>query len=283
MNKLLSLPKTIVNLIDHPVLSSNLRTSTWVLVGGLVFQLLSTLLTPRIAIFFCIGALLFRLVPTVLITRGNIPNPEIAGVNLSRSTVMFPKEDGSGDLNPAGKGVTLLILGIKISHPLGFLAPGAKDAGDFFTSLVDELNNNRTKYGWLAGSIVRGVPTNGASENGHLSIVGYFKSVKDLHDFAHGDMHRDAWNWWNKNASNLPHIGLYHEAYDVPKHSWEAVYLQCAPLGLAQAKVEGEGNDGKRELMDLIVDANKGPWRSSSGRMGRKEGPVILDDSYIGL
>jgi hypothetical protein len=282
MNKLLSLPKTILNLIDHPVLSTNLRTSTWLLMGGLVFQLLSALLTPRIAIFLCVGALLFRLVPTILITRGNIPNPELANVNPSRTTVMFPKEDGSGGLNPSGRGVALLILGIKIAHPLGFLAPGAKEAGEFFTSLVDELNNNRAKYGWLGGSMVHGVPTSGPSEHGHYSIIGYFKTIEDLHNFAHGEMHRDAWNWWNKNAGRLPHIGLYHEVYDVPKHSWEAVYLHCPPLGIAQAKVEVEGSDGKTDWTDLIVDANKGIWRSSAGRMGRKEGPVIFDDSYAG-
>jgi hypothetical protein len=279
MNKIISIPKAIVNIIDHPVLSTNFRTTTWVIMGGAIVQLLSFLLTQRIAIFLCVGALVFRLIPTILISTGTILNPELGNVSPSKTTVMFPKEDGSGDLNPAGRGVALLILGIKIAHPLGFLAPGAKEAGDFFTSLVEELNNNRTKYGWLSGSIVHGIPDGGSEENGHLSIIGYFKTVKDLHDFAHGEKHRDAWNWWNKNASDLPHIGLYHETYDVPKHSWEAIYLHCPPLGLAQAKLEIEGKDGKREWTDLIVDAKKGVWRSSAGRMGRKEGP-IYDETY---
>jgi hypothetical protein len=274
MNKITSLPKAIVNNIDHPILSKNLRTTTWVLLGGAIFQLLSIILTQQVAIFLCIGALIVRLVPTVLISSGRIPNPELGNVNPSKTSVMFPKEDGSGDMAPAERGIAVLILGIKIAHPLGFLAPGAKETGDFFTSMVEELNNNRTKYGWLSGSIVQGVPSRGVSENGHLSIIGYFKTVKDLHDFAHGEMHRDAWNWWSKNAGALPHIGLYHETYDVPKHSWEAIYLHCPPLGLAQAKLEVEGKDGKKEWTDLVVDAKKGVMRSSAGRMGRKEGPI---------
>jgi hypothetical protein len=102
--------------------------------------------------------------------------------------------------------------------------------------------------------------------------------MDDLHRFAHGDKHREAWNWWNKNVKSMPHIGVYHEAYDVPAKNWEAIYLQTPKLGLGGGKVEM--GDGTWE--DMLVDARKGVWRSSAGRMGRSEGWVHDVDPYSG-
>ncbi|KAF2423408.1 hypothetical protein EJ08DRAFT_596166 [Tothia fuscella] len=266
--------------MDQPILSTNFRTTTWVLMGGIFFQLLSLVLTPRIAILLCTAVLLFRFVPTVLISTGRIPNPEMGNVDVRKNTVMFPNSDGSSRPNPSGQGIALLILGIKINHPLGFFAPNAKEAGEFFTSMVAELNNNKTKYGFLSGSMISGQPNDSISERGHFSIIGYFKTVQHLHDFAHGPLHRDAWNWWNKNAKDMPHLGIYHEIYDVPKHSWEAVYVHCPPIGLAQAQLEVGDKDGNKEFKSLITDARKGIWRSSAGRMGRQEGKIHETESY---
>lgn len=89
--------------------------------------------------------------------------------------------------------------------------------------------------------------------------------MDDLHKFAHGEMHREAWNWWYKNVKGMPYIGIYHEAYDVPAKSWEAIYVQAPKLGLGAGKVQGE--DGKWE--DLLVEAREGVWKNSEGRMGR--------------
>lgn len=159
-----------------------------------------------------------------------------------------------------------MILGVKITHPLGFFAPSAKQTGDYFLRMVKELNANPTENGWIGGSTVRGIPSS-SQENSHLTLIGYFKTMDDLHRFAHGTTHRDAWNWWNKNVKDMPHIGVYHEAYDVPAKSWEAIYVQMPKTGLGAGKVELE--NGQWE--DMLVEAKKGVWRSSEGRMGRTE------------
>jgi len=276
MNKLLSVPAAIIAFIENPIISSNFRTTTWIIIGALIFQLLSMILTTRIAVLLSLLGLFSRIVPTMLIATGKIPNTELQTVVPGKTTAMFPADDGSNTLNPSGKGLALLILGVKISHPMGFFSPGAKKTGDFFLSLVKDLNANPAEHGWLGGSTVFGNPSS-SSENGHFTLIGYFKSMDDLHRFAHGAAHRDAWNWWNKNVKEMPHIGVYHEAYDVPARHWEAVYLQTPKLGLGQGKVQMEGGEWK----DLMVDARKGVWRSSAGRMGRSEGKIYDDDPYV--
>lgn len=65
----------------------------------------------------------------------------------------------------------------------------------------------------------------------------------------------------------MPYIGVYHEVYDVPAKSWEGIYVQTPKLGLGAGKVELE--DGT--WGDMLVEARKGVWRSSEGRMGRSE------------
>ncbi|QDS72021.1 hypothetical protein FKW77_002072 [Venturia effusa] len=267
MNKLLSAPASLIKFVENPVISSNFRTTTWLLLGALLYQTLSTLLTPRLTFFICFLALLIRLIPTLLTTTGHLPNTELLStVQPGRTVSMFPADDGSKTISPASKGLAVLILGVKITHPLGFFAPGAKKTGEHFTNLVDELNAHPSQHGWISGSVVQGIPSS-SSSSGHLTLIGYFKSMDDLHRFAHGDMHREAWNWWNKEVKRLPHIGIYHEAYDVPAKSWEGIYVQTPKLGLGAGKVELE--DGR--WGDMLVEARSGVWKSSEGRMGRSE------------
>jgi len=268
MSKLLSTPKAIVGFLNNPVISANFNTTTWLVIGAIAFQALSLILTHRIVTLLAISVLVFKLVPTILITRGSLPNEELQKVVPGKTTALFPKPDGSTG-SPSGRGFALLILGVKFSHPLGVFAPGVKETGDFFQKLVKDLNERPKENGYLGGSLQQG-------ENG-LSIIGYFESMEELHAFAHAPMHREAWNWWNKNVKDMPHLGVYHEAYDIPANHWEAVYLQTPKLGLGNSKVFMA--DGRVE--SVIADARKGVWKSSAGRMGRAEGKIYdAEDPY---
>ncbi|CAO2653337.1 Nn.00g027480.m01.CDS01 [Neocucurbitaria sp. VM-36] len=261
--------------IDNPAIASNFRATTWILLGGIAFQLLASILGLRITITLASILLLSRLIPAIMISRGSLQNPELETVIPGKTAVLFPTRDGSSSQKPASQGIAVLILGVKISHPLGLFAPGAKQTGDFFFSLVKDLNEHPTENGWLGGSTVSGHPTD-TSSSGHLSIIGYFKTMDDLHKFAHGPAHREAWNWWNANAGKMPYIGVYHEAYDVPAHHWETVYLQTPRLGLGATRIQDENGEWKIPL----VDASKGVWRSSAGRMGRNGGETASGDLY---
>ena len=258
-----------LKLLDNPIIANNFNTTTWLIIGALTFQLLTLILTSRIATLFALAVLFAKVVPTTLVATGKNPNEELSTVIPGKSAALFPKADGSSG-TPGGHGLALLIIGLKISHPLGIFAPGAKETGDLFSSLVEDLNEHRGENGWLGGSAARG------NENGHVFLIGYFKSMDDLHAFAHAPHHREAWNWWNKNVKNMPHIGVYHEAYDIPAHHWEAVYIQTPKMGLGKSEVRLD--DGTWE--SVIHDARKGVWRSSAGRMGREEGKTYDDDPY---
>jgi Domain of unknown function (DUF4188) len=276
MPQILSKLRGAVEFIDHPIISSNLRTTSWIIVGALLFSAATSLLGRNIATLLALIALSTRLVPALLVATGRRPNEQLQEVMAGKTTALFPNADGTTEgAKPSNQSMALLILGIKISHPLGYFAPGAKQAGDYFQSLVKDLNEHPTEHGWLGGSIVQGHPSR-PGELGHLSIIGYFKSMDDLHRFAHGAHHREAWNWWNKNVKSMPHLGVYHEAYDIPARHWEAVYLQTPKTGLGQAKVQVASG----EMKSVIADARKGVWKSSAGRMGREESKTYDDDPY---
>ncbi|KAF2009059.1 hypothetical protein BU24DRAFT_497613 [Aaosphaeria arxii CBS 175.79] len=270
----------MLSTLDTPPISTALRPTTQLLLGGLTFNLLSTfLLTPRISLLLTTTLLFLRFIPTLLVAAGKLPNDELDAVVRGKRTVVFPSsethnDNGDGEnkttLSPSNKGLTVLILGTRISHPLGILAPGVAETGHFFTSLLADLDAERdagvSDNGWLGGSLVTGTPTTPGGNPGHLSVIGYFRSVEDLHAFAQGKAHREAWTWWNRNAGKMPHLGVYHEIYDVPAKHWEAVYLQTPRLGLGATKVRG--GDGVLRNVGL-EDAGRGVWKTSSGRMGR--------------
>ncbi|KIW02697.1 uncharacterized protein PV09_06135 [Verruconis gallopava] len=269
MSKLLNILKGFFGFLNASAIESQLNTTTWLVLGALVFHGLSILLTQRLAVLLACAALLAKVVPTILISTGSIPNEQLKQVSPGKTTALFPQPDGSKG-SPSGRGLVVLIIGIRISHPMGLFAPGAKQAGDFFTSLVADLNQNKGARGYLGGESIM------STESNSLSLIGYFDSMDALHTFAQGEQHREAWNWWNKNVKNMPHLGVYHEAYDVPKHSWEAVYLQTPKMGLAKSQITLE--DGS--VHGVLADARKGVWRSSAGRMGRQEGKVPNSDPY---
>jgi hypothetical protein len=112
------------------------------------------------------------------------------------------------------------------------------------------------------------------STNNESATISYWRSVEDIHRWALSPDHREAWNWWNDNYDRLKHVGIMHEIYQVPKSGgWEAIYANYAPTGLAATTkaVTIKGDDGREEKLwvNPIVDARRGVYRTSHGRMGR--------------
>lgn len=109
----------------------------------------------------------------------------------------------------------------------------------------------------------------------------YFSSAAAVKAYAEGPLHREAWDWWNKVVPRYPHLGLFHEMYQVPRGHWETIYVQMAPLGAAAtmhrvavaAAAAGEkegapqGEEGHEAWMSPVVDASRGVLKSSAGRM----------------
>jgi hypothetical protein len=269
MSPLLSAPAAFIGFLNAKTVQTQARTTTWLVFGALVYQGLALLLTQRVALLLVFAVFFIQIIPTIFVSSGLLPNQELQTVENGKTTALFPKADGTKG-SPSGRGIALLIIGIRISHPLGILAPGAKQTGDYFTQLVAELESNKAALGYLGGHYI-------TMENGNSpSLIAYFNNMHDLHEFAQGSTHREAWNWWNKNVKNMPHLGVYHEAYDVPAHHWEAIYLQTPKMGLGAVEVP----DQEGKLVSVIEDARKGVWRTSNGRLGRGEKRVSETDPY---
>ena len=69
--------------------------------------------------------------------------------------------------------------------------------------------------------------------------IAYWKSVAHLTAWAHGEVHRAGWDWFN--AAKLKHIGLQHETYMVPKGQWESVQHNMRPFGFGELSQIGSG------------------------------------------
>ena len=66
--------------------------------------------------------------------------------------------------------------------------------------------------------------------------LSYWKDLPSLYAFAHSQSHRDVWDWWNSNlkGGRIPHLGIFHEVYAVPKGHWENIYVNYRPFGMGK-------------------------------------------------
>jgi hypothetical protein len=157
--------------------------------------------------------------------------------------------------------------------PLGTFAPGFKEVGKFFKSMVASLEACPEEYGFLGASGWLNSGDRGASSQ--LMTMIYFSSYEGLHKFAHGPEHQEGWKWWHKGISKFGHIGLMHEVFRAPKGHWEGVYVNYHPTGLAATskKITRKTAEGNvTEWVSPVVDASKGLLRTSYGRMGKRDG-----------
>jgi heme-degrading monooxygenase HmoA len=67
--------------------------------------------------------------------------------------------------------------------------------------------------------------------NGFMTCC-YFRSVEDIHRFAHSPIHREAWDWWNSIIESHPHLSIMHEVYSAPKKNWENIFINYHLTGI---------------------------------------------------
>ena len=63
----------------------------------------------------------------------------------------------------------------------------------------------------------------------------YFRTLEDIHNFAHSPIHTDAWNWWNSRGKDFGYVSIGHELYSSPKNHWENVYINSELTGLRKS------------------------------------------------
>lgn len=89
--------------------------------------------------------------------------------------------------------------------PLGLLAPGATEIGEYAQRMNQDLHKNAADYGFLGATPLLG---GGAVSGNEVIQVYYFKSKEHLHRWAHSESHRDGWKWWNATVAKHPHLGM---------------------------------------------------------------------------
>jgi hypothetical protein len=68
-----------------------------------------------------------------------------------------------------------------------------------------------------------------------LMFATYFRTLEDVHAYAHSQLHREAWNWWNDITKSHPHLSIMHEVYQAPKDHWENVYINNHLTGIGES------------------------------------------------
>ncbi len=96
-------------------------------------------------------------------------------------------------------------------------------------------------------------------------VVQYWESKEKLYAYASApDMfHRKAWAMMNrKEKKSRQHVGLRHETYIAPEGSYESIYADMPPYGLAAVTgvlpVEGRGRRAADRLAHRSVTERKG-------------------------
>ncbi|KAL9608102.1 MAG: hypothetical protein Q9167_007040 [Letrouitia subvulpina] len=99
-----------------------------------------------------------------------------------------------------------------------------------------------------------------------IVTISYWRSLEDLHTFAHSPVHRAAWDWWAATKKQLPHIGLMHETFESEPGKWENLYEGFTKVGMGEIRRPLEG---KKETVPALVEAS-GRFRTMGGRLGRE-------------
>ena len=254
------------------LLRDNFKTSTWLLFGAfaqsLLFVSADIFGVGRLALLPAIILLAWRTFDAVAMTMGWKHNTYMDGVIQKKYSTAFPDELGHHGNKPADSEIVVFLIGTRNNHPMGMLAPGAKELGDYFVKMTRDLHAHAEEFGFLG--MTSWLNSADRTTNSELLEVCYFRTVEGLHKFAHSDYHRVGWNWWNKTIKQHPHLSIYHETYHVPKGHWESIYVNSHVSGInATAHRITDEMTGKLMYASPIVDASKGLLKTSAGRMSR--------------
>lgn len=238
---------------------------TWVAVGAVLQSLLLAVLPIQWAIVPAAFYLFTRIIDTVLVWNNWKENPHMAGVINGKSTAQFP-----GSTAPSKEPIVVIQLAARSNHALGSFHPWFKKIGDLFDAMIVDLEERSEEFGYLGSKVYLAVERPTANE---VMTVVYFRNYEGMHKFSHeaGGIHREAWHFWNTVVngpnSKIGHLfGIMHEAYEVPAQHWETIYGNYNPTGLGATTFRVEGKDGKVQWASPMMDANRGPLRTSKGR-----------------
>jgi len=260
-----------------------LSLSTILLLGASIQTILVLLPIPTIyAVSPAITLLVLRLTHTLLITYSIIPNPYLVNAIPKKSAAQVPDRNGNFS-GPGKEKIAVLHLGAKSNHPLGVFAPDFGIVAKYMAKMTRQLEGEPTQdSGFLGQSAFERVDANGAVE---FNLISYWRSLEDVHKYAHGPTHRQAWRWWDSTLKQHNHIGFMHEVFEADAGMWEGIYINFQPTLLGSTtflKRDGKLVSGevKEEWISPLLDANQGPLRTSGQRRGLVDDKKLVGDMF---
>lgn len=253
--------------------------TTWLAMGATV-QASLFLVAGKLAFVPAVAILLYRVFTAYAMSVGWMHNTYMDGVLMKKFSAQIPDASGQFGAKPADSDVVVFLIGTRCNHPMGILGPGFKELGDYFASMVKELeNSDADEFGFLG--MTSWLNSSDRETGSELMQVGYFKTVEGLHKYAHSALHREGWNWWNKHVKQYPHLSIWHETYHVPKGNWESIYVNSHLSGINSTTHKYTDKEtGKEMWASPVVDASRGLLKTSAGRMSRSQ--ANEHDSYAG-
>jgi fumagillin biosynthesis monooxygenase len=222
-------------------------------------------------------AVLLHTVVTIALQVRDPKNPYMHGVVNTRTSAQLPRasyDPNSKDAplfapQASSQGVVVLLLGFRISSPLGLLSRGAKQVGDGFARCQRDLAARREEFGYLGQS---SWSSSEMANNSTMMQIIYFRNVEGLNKFAHDKVHREVWDDYNKmiKQEGYEHLGVFHETYFAGPSQYETIYVNMPPVLLGATNVKTQNlATGEEEWVRPLVDGNNTVLRSQWGRMGR--------------
>ena len=244
--------------------------------GAMGQVILFAILPARYSLLPAVALFLQSVGSIVLQTLSPSSNTYAHGVVYNRSSAQLPaasynpaKEGSLFGSKPAASGVVVLLLGFRITKPLGLFSPGGKELGAHFADCNKRLFERAQDFGCVGNS---SWTAQEAANNNSVMSVYYFRDVEGLNRFAHDPVHRQAWDWYNSVTKKLgyTHLGIFHETYYSAPGQYETIYVNIPPLLMGATNVQTKNEvTGKDEWVRPLVSAENSTLRSQWGRMGR--------------
>lgn len=257
----------------NQLLTNNFRGTTILLCGALVQGIL-VLLIPRYWILLpSLFALLIRFADSLAVTFHFRPNRYLEDAIFQKWSPQVPDTEGNFSETPANEKVAILLLSIKLNHPLGLFAPNVDGVNKHAMTMFKELDSGNTAPGFFGQSQFMSTDVRGGQE---ILNISYWRSIENVHAYAGGPSHVEAIKWWaaqeKKESGSLKHIGIAHEVFEAPRGKWEAVSLNFQPTRLGATTYLKKGD----KMIGGVVDdqwispvlAARGKLASSKGRLG---------------
>lgn len=257
----------------NTLITTNFNFTTILLVGAFIQGVL-VLLIPRYWVLLpTLIVLLVRFADTLAITFHFRPNPYLEDAIFQKWSPQIPDVDGNISDIPANEKVAVLLLSLKLNHPLGFFAPHTKEVGELSMAMFKELDSENMVPGFLGQSQFNASDVRGGQE---VLNISYWRSLEDVHNYAASETHTKAIKWWaatvKKDSESLNHIGISHEVFEAPRGKWEAISLNFQPTRLGATSYLKKGD----KMIGGVVDdqwispvvAARGKLASSKGRLG---------------